>query len=158
MIAFWHHPEAVIRKLIPPGIPRQYFLGQQDLLMYGWRRRLFSSCDRCQSFRQFARDGAIQVCQNNNGNPLFGVIGHVCFITDVVAVMLNHQVTVHAIDMQAAGIITLEWRGHRPQRCSRQEFAAEVEPSPGKTGLPGVIATAEWLILGKRLMNSATAV
>src|ERR1700730_19473444 len=77
MIAFWHHLEAVMRKLVRSRILSQYFLGQQDFLMYGWSRRYFSQCDCCKCLRQFARDGAIQIRQNDNGNPIFGVVGHV---------------------------------------------------------------------------------
>ena len=72
MIAFRHHPEAVMRKLVRTLIPRQYFPGQQDFFMYGWSRRRFSECYRCKCLGQIAGDDAVQICQNDNGNLLFG--------------------------------------------------------------------------------------
>src|ERR1700730_15450481 len=51
---------------------------------YVWSRRCFSQCDCCKCLRQFARDGAIQIRQNDNGNPIFGVVGHVRVKPDVL--------------------------------------------------------------------------
>src|ERR1044072_3905624 len=69
--------------------------------------------------RDLAGDSAVQICQDDDGNALFGVVGHVRVKPDVISIMLNHQVTVHAAYIQTTGIVTFEWRNHFPQRCSR---------------------------------------
>ena len=57
--------------------------------------------------RDLASDVAIQICQDYDGNALFGVVGHVRVKPDVISIMPNHQVTVHAAYIQTTGIVTL---------------------------------------------------
>src|SRR5580765_8028132 len=45
--------------------------------------------------------------------------------SNVVPVMFDHQVTVYAIDMQAASVVGPEWRGHFVQGGGHQEPAAK---------------------------------
>ena len=62
--------------------------------------------------RDLAGDSAVQICQDDDGNALFGVVGHVRVKPDVISIMLNHQVTVHAAYIQTTGIVTFEWRDY----------------------------------------------
>src|ERR1041384_3008631 len=70
--------------------------------------------------RDLAGDIAVQICQDDDDNALFGVVDHVRVKPDVISIMLNHQATVHAAYVQTTGIVTSEWRDHFVQRCSRQ--------------------------------------
>lgn len=53
--------------------------------------------------RDLAGDSAVQICQDDDGNALFGVVGHVRVKPDVISIMLNHQVTVHAAYRPCSG-------------------------------------------------------
>src|SRR5688500_9080131 len=60
--------------------------------------------------RDLAGDSAIQICQDDDGNALFGVEGHVRVKPDVISIMLNHQVTVQVAYIQTTGIVAFEGR------------------------------------------------
>ena len=55
--------------------------------------------------RDLAGDSAVQICQDNDGNALFGVVGYVRVKPDVISIMLNHQVTVHAACIQTTATL-----------------------------------------------------
>src|SRR5262245_21689565 len=106
-------------RFLPAGY-RLEFLRSYDFLVYRRSSRRLTLGQRRKGPRDLAGDIAIQICQDYDDNALFGVVGHVRVKPDVISIMLNHQVTVHAAYIQTTGIVTFEWRDHFLQRCSRQ--------------------------------------
>src|SRR4029077_8426267 len=103
----------------------QNFLRQRDFLVHGSNRSSLPVCHCRECPRHLADDSAVKISQNDDRNSVLGKVGHIGVKTDVVPVMLDHQMAVDMIDMQPTRVVTLERSGHFSQRRSCQYSAAE---------------------------------